>query len=89
MEYFREMFFALSKKDQDILGKCYGVFGYRKGSLSEIAMYHMMKESAVEKAKNRALAKLREAYPESKMRIWRVANRAINDTIRDVGGKFG
>ncbi|MBR1658897.1 MAG: hypothetical protein IJ705_01095 [Oscillospiraceae bacterium] len=33
-------------------------------SISEIAMYHMMKESAIEKAKNRALKKLREACPK-------------------------
>ena len=64
IDRMREAFLSLSKKEQDILGKCFGVFGYRKETLSEIAMYHMMKEDAVEKAKNRALKKLREAYPK-------------------------
>lgn len=55
MEYLRELFDALPRKERDILGKCYGVFGYPKIPLSEIAMYHMMKVDAVEKAKERAI----------------------------------
>ena len=39
--------------------------------MKEIGMYHMMKESAVEKAKNRAVEKLREAYPGSRLQVWR------------------
>ena len=77
MECLHEMFLALPRKDQDILGKCYGVFGYRKESLTEIAMYHMMKESAVEKTKNRSLQKLREAYPGSKMQVWKTVNTVM------------
>ena len=48
-----------------ILGKTCGVFGYSEASLKEIGMYHMMKESAVEKAKSRAVERLRESYPGS------------------------
>ena len=33
---------------------------YPETALKEVGMYHMMKESAVEKAKNRAVEKLRE-----------------------------
>ena len=51
IELLQELFDALPKKDRDILGKFYGVFGFEKTSLKEIGMYHMMKESAVEKAK--------------------------------------
>ena len=40
--------------------KCFGVFGYQKEPLREIAMYHMAKEDAVEKAKRRAQTKLGE-----------------------------
>ena len=40
-----------------------GVFGYSEATLKEIGMYHMMKESAVEKAKSRAVKKLRKSYP--------------------------
>lgn len=34
-------------------------------------MYHMMKESAVEKAKSRALKKLAKTYPDSKLKVWK------------------
>lgn len=61
------MFDALPKKDTDILGKCYGIFGFKETSLKEIGMYHMMKESAVIKAKDRAIKKLQKAYPGSKL----------------------
>ena len=70
MEYLEELFQTLTRKEQDILGKCYGVFGYAKAPLREIAMYHLMKENGVEKAKNRALQKLRDRYPNSKMGEW-------------------
>lgn len=70
LECLRELFDALPRKERDILGKCYGVFGYPKTPLGEIAMYHMMKVDAVEKAKNRALKKLRNSYPGSKMQRW-------------------
>ena len=78
MEYLEEMFHMLYKKDRDILGKCYGVFGYPKTPLREIAMYHMMKEDAVEKAKSRILKKLRAAYPTSRMRQWDTVNHVLN-----------
>ena len=61
IELLRELFDTLPKKDRDIFGKTCGVFGYPEATLKEIGMYHMMKESAVEKAKNRSVEKLREA----------------------------
>ncbi len=70
MEYLEELFQTLTRKEQDVLGKCYGVFGYAKAPLREIAMYHMIKEDGVEKAKNRALLKLRDRYPDSRMGEW-------------------
>ena len=45
----REEFMQLSKKDQDILGHCFGVYGFPKSDLREIAMRNRMKESGVEK----------------------------------------
>ena len=71
IELLKELFDALPKKDRDILGKTCGVFGYPEATLKEIGMYHMMKESAVEKAKNRAVEKLRESYPGSRLQVWR------------------
>ena len=81
IELLKELFDALPKKDRDILGKSYGVFGYRETALKEIGMYHMMKESAVEKAKNRAVEKLREAYPGSRLQVWRAVHRMLRRPV--------
>ena len=81
IELLRELFDALPKKDRDILGKAYGVFGYRETALKEIGMYHMMKESAVEKAKNRAVEKLKAAYPGSGLQVWRTVHRMMRRPI--------
>ena len=53
--------------------------------MKEIGMYHMMKESAVEKAKNRAIEKLREAYPSSKLQVWRTVHRMLRRPIPPPG----
>ena len=62
-EEMRRHFERLPKRDRDILGKCFGIFGYQKESLRDIAMYHMVNEDAVEKAKRRALDKLAGLKP--------------------------
>ena len=77
IELLRELFDTLPKKDRDILGKTCGVFGYPEATLKEIGMYHMMKESAVEKAKNRTVEKLRKAYPGSRLQVWRTVHRMM------------
>ena len=53
--------------------------------MKEIGMYHMMKESAVEKAKNRAVEKLREAYPGSRLQIWRAVHRMMRRPVPPPG----
>lgn len=85
LELLRELFDALPKKDRDILGKTCGVFGYPEAPLKEIGMYHMMKESAVEKAKSRAVEKLREAYPGSRLQVWRTVHRMMQRPILPPG----
>ena len=82
IELLRELFDTLPKKDRDILGKTCGVFGYPEATLKEIGMYHMMKESAVEKAKNRAIEKLRESYPGSRLQVWRTVHRMMRWPIQ-------
>lgn len=77
MEYLKEMFEALPRRDRDILGKYYGVFGYRKEPLEDIGMYHFLSEGGVRDAKDKALEKLRKAYPTSMMRYWSKINRAL------------
>ena len=81
IELLREMFDALPKKDRDILGKCYGIFGFKETPLKEIGMYHMMKESAVGKAKDRAIKKLEKAYPGSKLQLWKTVYRMMRRPI--------
>ena len=54
-------------------------------TLKEIGMYHMMKESAVEKAKIRAGEKLREAYPGSRLQVWRTVHRMMRWPIPPPG----
>ena len=85
IELLRELFDTLPKKDRDILGKAYGVFGYSEATLKEIGMYHMMKESAVEKAKIRAIEKLRESYPSSRLHVWRAVHRMLRRPVLPSG----
>ena len=82
VELLRELFDALPRKDRDILGKCYGVFGFPQTPLKDIGMYHMMKASAVEKARDRALKKLKKAYPGSRLQLWRAAHRLLRRPIQ-------
>ena len=49
----RRCFDSLSKREKDIIGKSFGVYDYPKESQRDIAMYHMIKEKAAEKAKRR------------------------------------
>ncbi len=72
-ELLKELVDALPKMDRDILSKCYGVYGTERLPLREIGMFHMMKESAVDKARKRALKKLRDVYPGSRLQVWRDA----------------
>ena len=85
IELLRELFDILPKKDRDILGKTCGVFGYPEATLKEIGMYHMMTESAVEKAKSRAVEKLREAYPGSRLQVWRTVHRMLRRPVLPPG----
>ena len=65
MECLREEFLQLSKKDQEILGRCFGVYSHPKSDLKEIAVRNRMKESSVEKAKNQAIQRLQERCRDS------------------------
>ena len=58
MKCLREEFMRLSKRDQEILGRYFGVYGFPKSDLREIAMRNRMKEPGVEKAKEQALKHL-------------------------------
>ncbi|QEY34203.1 hypothetical protein FL966_03580 [Caproiciproducens galactitolivorans] len=85
-EYLQGLFQKLSKKEQDILGKCYGVFGYARAPLDEIAMYHFMKTDGVEKARVRALGKLQKLmreYPNPYALAEATVHRAVREYDAD------
>lgn len=76
-ECLRLAYAGLSKREQDILDKSFGLNGQPEESLADIAMYHMISEDAVEKAKKRALGKLRKALEKSEYAILRAARREV------------
>ena len=77
IELLKEMFNSLSEKDKAILGHTFGVFGYEKKTLDEIALEEMIKIDGVEKAKSAALKRLKEKYPESKLKDWKDIYKAV------------
>ena len=80
MECLREEFLQLSKKDQEILGRCFGVYGYPKSDLREIAIRNRMKESGVEKAKDQAIKRLRDRCLDSLAWKLRRAKRMVEQS---------
>jgi len=77
MECLREEFMRLSKREQEILGRCFGVYGHPKSDLREIAMRNRMKESGVEKAKDQSIQRLRERCLDSLAWKLRRAKRMV------------
>ena len=82
MECLLEKFLKLSKKDQDILGRYFGVYGFPKSDLREIAMRNLMKESGVEKAKDQAVERLRDLCLDSLAWKLRRARRMIERAVQ-------
>ena len=76
-----EQFQSLSKREQDILGRSFGVFGYTKTDLREIAIRNRLREDGVEKAKKQALKKLRERCLDSTAWKLRKASRMVDGAI--------
>lgn len=81
MKSLREQFQNLSKREQDILGRSFGVFGYQKTDLREIAIRNRLREDGVEKAKKQALKKLREQCLNSAAWKLRRASRMVDRAI--------
>lgn len=71
IELLKELFDELPKKDKDILGHSYALFGYKHKDLDEICLKHMMKADGVIKARKAAIRKMREKYPHSTLWLWR------------------
>ena len=77
VEYLEELFDQLSAKDKYILGHSYGIYGYEKYSIDQIALREMLTRDGVTKARSIALKHLRSIYSDSKLHHWLRANRAI------------
>ena len=80
MECLREEFLRLSKKEQDILGRYFGVYGFPKADLQEIAVRNLLKESGVEKAKDQAIKRLQDRCQSSLAWKLRRARRMVAQT---------
>lgn len=81
MKSLHEQFQSLSKREQDILGRSFGAFGYPKTDLREIAIRNRLREDGVEKAKKQALKKLREQCLNSAAWKLRRASRMVDRAI--------
>ena len=76
-ELLEELFQQLPEQDRFILGHAFGVFGYEKKSLDDIAFEETMKIDGVEKAKKNAIRKLKELYPNSRLKDWKDVYREL------------
>ena len=83
MECLREEFMRLSKRDQEILGRYFGVYGFPKSDLREIAMRNRMKEPGVEKAKEQALKHLQNRFQGSFARKLQRAKHLVLDAVAE------
>ncbi|WP_303821880.1 sigma-70 family RNA polymerase sigma factor [Ruminococcus flavefaciens] len=79
-EYLKPLFDQLSRKEQEILGRYFGVFGYGEISVKDISELMLMTPNAVNKSVNASLNKLKELYyKDSKLFYWRNANWGFKD----------
>ena len=83
MKCLREEFIQLSKRDQEILGRHFGVYGFPKSDLREIAMRNRMKESGVEKAREQALKHLQNRFQGSFARKLQRAKHLVLDAVAE------
>ena len=83
MKCLREEFMRLSKRDQEILGRYFGVYGFPKSALREIAMRNRMKEPGVEKAKEQALKHLQNRFQGSFARKLQRAKHLVLDAVAE------
>ena len=79
-EYLKPLFDQLSRKEQEIIGRYFGVFGYKELSAKDISELMLMTPNAVNKSVNASLNKLKELYYKgSKLFYWRNANWGFKD----------
>ena len=80
LEFLKELFEELPKKDKEILGHSYAAFGYKYKCIDELCLKHMMKPDGIIKARKAAIRKIREKYPESSLQLWK---KIYHNVIRE------
>ena len=79
-EYLKPLFDQLSRKEQEIIGRYFGVFGYKEMPAKDISDLMLITPNAVNKSVNASLNKLKELYYKgSKLFYWRNANWGFKD----------
>ena len=68
-----EVFDKLEERDKYILGHFFGVYGYEKKTLNELAFEEVLTMNGIYKAKEASLKRLRDIYYDSDLYIWRKA----------------
>lgn len=71
LELLKELFEELPKKDREILGHSYALFGYKRKDLDKLCLENMMTADGIIKARRAAIKKMQEYYPNSKLRLWK------------------
>ena len=84
LELLKKEFEKCSFKDKEILGGLYGVFGYAMQTPEELAFTFQMTESAVMKARDRILKKLRDACLNGELGVWKEVQRAVRSAMRNI-----
>ena len=77
------LFLTLGEADRALLGHYFGVYGYHKQTLDDIALTEMLTVDGVLKAVDAAIRQLRENYQESDLKIWVDAHKMVSRAIRD------
>lgn len=78
IELLEELFNALTRKEKIIVVNSFGVYGYSKTSLEDIAFEQVMKVDGVIKARDKAIKKICQDYKGSNLQIWQHVWRTVN-----------
>ena len=84
IECIFEEFDKLTFKEKQLIGGFYGVFGYEKHTISDLAEEFQMKENALQKAKDNAVEKLSYNCFTGKFDIYRQALAKIRKAKKKV-----
>jgi len=84
LEHIKTEFNALSYKEREILGGFFGAYGHGEQTLAEIGEMFNMQKNAAQKAKDKALEKLREICMDGDLGYWVYVRAAIRAAALDI-----